>query len=105
MNQLEVESNQGGKALNDLQAPNHTNIHTHGLHVDPAVDNAMLPVAPGANRTYRWLPLAGCTRCDAHGSRCAVGVCRGGAGTSSVGRVCQLHEGARACAGGAWGGA
>jgi hypothetical protein len=53
VNELAVETNQASKGLNDLRAPNHTNIHTHGLHVDPAVDNAMLGVAPGASRTYK----------------------------------------------------
>ena len=31
---------------------NHTNVHTHGLHVDPAVDNEFVKVAPGQDHTY-----------------------------------------------------
>ena len=40
-------SAQDGKVMNDLRHPNHVNMHTHGLHIDPSVDNVFLSVAPG----------------------------------------------------------
>lgn len=37
---------------------NSTNMHTHGLHADPAEDNALLMVYPGETRTYTFhIPL------------------------------------------------
>jgi hypothetical protein len=50
-----VESTtQSGKAVNSMRYPNHTNVHTHGLHIDPAVDNVMLHAAPGETLVYAY---------------------------------------------------
>ena len=43
------------KSMNTLRSPNEVNLHTHGLHVDPTVDNVMVKVQPGANKTYRYV--------------------------------------------------
>lgn len=40
--------------LNALRTPNHTNVHTHGLHIDPAVDNVMIAAAPGETLVYTY---------------------------------------------------
>eukprot|EP00164_Ancoracysta_twista_P002674 GFYU01003557.1.p1 GENE.GFYU01003557.1~~GFYU01003557.1.p1 ORF type:complete len:774 (-),score=245.48 GFYU01003557.1:166-2487(-) len=53
-NMLGVEDNQSTKALNTLRHPNRTNIHTHGLHVNPAEDNVMVDVGPGESKTYQY---------------------------------------------------
>jgi FtsP/CotA-like multicopper oxidase with cupredoxin domain len=54
-NGLGAESGQGGKVLNDLRHPNHVNMHTHGLHIDPSVDNVFLTVAPEADaKVYKY---------------------------------------------------
>lgn len=39
-------------AINTMNYPNHTNLHTHGLHIDPRSDNVILDIPPGRNRTY-----------------------------------------------------
>ena len=42
------------KPVNELRHPNVTNVHTHGLHVDPFVDNVVLGVHPGEQRRYTY---------------------------------------------------
>jgi hypothetical protein len=39
-------------AMNTLRQPNYANLHTHGFHVDPTIDNVMIHVAPGESWTY-----------------------------------------------------
>lgn len=50
VNELGAES--GAMAHNLMHFPNTTNLHTHGLHVDPLVDTVFISVAPGQSRTY-----------------------------------------------------
>ena len=38
--------------MNTLRNPNSTNLHTHGLHVDPAIDNVLLSFSPGESHTW-----------------------------------------------------
>eukprot|EP01052_Picozoa_sp_SAG31_P004360 SAG31_NODE_180_length_21118_cov_62.152671_1_plen_370_part_00 len=53
INDLGTEADtQDGKALNTMRHPNMTNVHTHGLHIDPAVDNVMVHAGPGETLTY-----------------------------------------------------
>jgi hypothetical protein len=49
-----VKDTQTGKSVNEMRHPNNTNVHTHGLHIDPAVDNVMLHAAPGETLTYAY---------------------------------------------------
>lgn len=35
-----------------FHAPNHSNLHFHGVHGDPAVDDPFVSVAPGQSHTY-----------------------------------------------------
>ena len=42
------------RVMNQPRFPNHANVHTHGLHVDPSVDNVMETVLPGATKTYTY---------------------------------------------------
>eukprot|EP00301_Raphidiophrys_heterophryoidea_P027654 c9756_g1_i2.p1 GENE.c9756_g1_i2~~c9756_g1_i2.p1 ORF type:complete len:451 (-),score=137.44 c9756_g1_i2:431-1729(-) len=37
---------------NMLHNPNTTNLHTHGLHVDPTVDNIFIEIGPGSSHSY-----------------------------------------------------
>ncbi|KAJ3027651.1 UNVERIFIED_CONTAM: hypothetical protein HDU68_003409 [Siphonaria sp. JEL0065] len=41
-------------AMNTMHNPNTTNLHTHGLHVDPQVDNVFVTVSPGGKWTYSY---------------------------------------------------
>ena len=57
MNQLsdtEPAFDTDGTDLNAFRHANLTNVHTHGLHVDPYVDNVVLGVRPGAQKTYTY---------------------------------------------------
>jgi len=38
--------------MNTFEFPNHTNVHTHGMHIDPYIDNIALDIKPGENWTY-----------------------------------------------------
>ncbi|KAK3233393.1 hypothetical protein CYMTET_56307 [Cymbomonas tetramitiformis] len=40
--------------MNTLRHPNTTNIHTHGLHVDPSTDNIFVTVESGESHTYEY---------------------------------------------------
>eukprot|EP01061_Rhynchopus_euleeides_P006934 TRINITY_DN15908_c0_g1_i1.p1 TRINITY_DN15908_c0_g1~~TRINITY_DN15908_c0_g1_i1.p1 ORF type:complete len:371 (+),score=104.90 TRINITY_DN15908_c0_g1_i1:26-1114(+) len=42
----------GGGVLNAFRHANYTNLHTHGLHIDPFQDNVVIPVSPGAQKRY-----------------------------------------------------
>jgi hypothetical protein len=45
--------------MNKMHRPNTTNIHTHGLHVDPNVDNVYRLAPPGGSWTYRYkIPIS-----------------------------------------------
>ena len=41
--------------MNSLHWPNTSNIHTHGLHIDPEVDTVLLKVHPGDSHTYHYV--------------------------------------------------
>lgn len=41
--------------MNKMNGPNTTNIHTHGLHIDPNVDNVYLKAGPGQSLIYKYL--------------------------------------------------
>lgn len=53
-NQLPVEDMGMPHVINTIGALNHTNLHTHGLHVSPAgnSDNVLLDIAPGEQFEY-----------------------------------------------------
>ena len=57
-NLLDVEPEQetsDGEGLNAMRQANITNMHTHGLHVDPSADNVIIGVAPGGgSKTYTY---------------------------------------------------
>lgn len=38
--------------VNKLNSPNVTNVHTHGLHIGPDVDNIFVEIKPGNQHTY-----------------------------------------------------
>lgn len=38
--------------MNTMHSPNTTNVHTHGLHVDPNIDSVFVSAAPGGSHTY-----------------------------------------------------
>jgi len=41
-----------------MHAPNKTNLHTHGLHIDPGVDTIFFEAGPGESLVYNYkLPL------------------------------------------------
>jgi hypothetical protein len=40
--------------MNVMHGANTTNIHTHGLHVDPSIDDVMIEVEPGKSWTYKY---------------------------------------------------
>jgi FtsP/CotA-like multicopper oxidase with cupredoxin domain len=42
----------GAEQHNAMHWPNTTNVHTHGLHVDPNVDTVFVTIPPGTSRTY-----------------------------------------------------
>ena len=58
-NLLDVEPEQttsDGEGLNSFREANITNMHTHGLHVDPSEDNVIIGVAPGGgSKTYTYV--------------------------------------------------
>ncbi len=40
------------EAMNTMHSPNTTNVHTHGLHIDPGIDNVFIRIHPGETYTY-----------------------------------------------------
>ena len=58
-NLLDVEpelTTSDGEGLNAFREANITNMHTHGLHVDPSEDNVIIGVAPGGgSKTYTYV--------------------------------------------------
>lgn len=44
----------GAVTANTMHSPNTVNLHTHGLHVDPAVDSIFVEVEPGESHTYAY---------------------------------------------------
>ena len=48
------EETPDGDGLNDLRHANVTNLHTHGLHVDPSEDNVVIGVGPKGVKTYTY---------------------------------------------------
>ena len=51
---IEPEDTTSDGELNSLRDANITNMHTHGLHVDPSEDNVIIGVAPGTSKTYTY---------------------------------------------------
>jgi FtsP/CotA-like multicopper oxidase with cupredoxin domain len=43
-----------GSGHNYMHGPNSTNVHTHGLHISPNVDNVAVNIRPGASHTYAY---------------------------------------------------
>ena len=71
VNELEdIESVNHTAGLNDFRFANVSNIHTHGLHIDPYNDNVIFGVNPGTSRVYQYrIPqnhLPGCHWYHAH---------------------------------------
>ncbi|KAJ3277974.1 hypothetical protein HDU76_010090, partial [Blyttiomyces sp. JEL0837] len=54
INDLDANKDPAGDLMNTLHSPNTTNIHTHGLHVDPAIDTVFVEVQPGKSWTYSY---------------------------------------------------
>jgi FtsP/CotA-like multicopper oxidase with cupredoxin domain len=54
VNELGAESSTAKHVHNTLRSPNTTNVHTHGLHVDPNVDSVFKVAEPGQNITYHY---------------------------------------------------
>jgi hypothetical protein len=54
INELEGEVMFPHKAENTFRTPNITNIHTHGPHMDPAMDSIFDEVEPGHSHTYAY---------------------------------------------------
>lgn len=53
-NELGAENDQGGHpAHNQFHSPNTTNVHFHGMHSDPHVDNPFVLASPGENIFYK----------------------------------------------------
>jgi FtsP/CotA-like multicopper oxidase with cupredoxin domain len=52
--QNKLEANPVGEdtTINSMHSPNTTNLHTHGLHVDPEVDTVFLRAAPGESIVF-----------------------------------------------------
>ncbi|TPX31479.1 hypothetical protein SmJEL517_g05185 [Synchytrium microbalum] len=48
-------SNTDAGIMNTLRSPNTTNLHTHGMQIDPSVDNVFITVAPGGTHTYTYV--------------------------------------------------
>lgn len=42
----------GATTMNTFHSPNSVNMHTHGLHIDPAIDNIFVELVPGDSHTY-----------------------------------------------------
>jgi FtsP/CotA-like multicopper oxidase with cupredoxin domain len=40
--------------MNSMHSPNSTNMHTHGLHIDPIVDTVFVHASPGQTLTYNY---------------------------------------------------
>ena len=40
--------------MNSMHSPNTTNLHTHGLHIDPVIDTIFHRVSPGASHVYNY---------------------------------------------------
>jgi hypothetical protein len=40
--------------MNKMNGPNTTNVHTHGLHIDPNVDTVFVKAAPGESLVYKY---------------------------------------------------
>lgn len=56
INELEPDDAAETVHVNNLHSPNTTNLHTHGLHVDPAIDNVYVRIAGGGGRhAYSYL--------------------------------------------------
>lgn len=53
-NDDEEDNEKDSFCANALCHANTTNMHTHGLHIDPTVDDVSIPVQPGASWTYKY---------------------------------------------------
>ena len=55
VNELGAETNLSSPHLhNSIHSPNTTNVHTHGLHIDPNVDNVFVKAGPGESLVYKY---------------------------------------------------
>lgn len=53
VNELGPEAEMGHRH-NTIHSPNTTNIHTHGLHIDPNVDTVFVKAGPSESLTYKY---------------------------------------------------
>ena len=51
INNLEANE-ESSHVMNTMNSPNTTNFHTHGLHIDPNIDNVFIRVEPGDSYVY-----------------------------------------------------
>ena len=51
-----LSANPAGQAttMNTMHSPNTVNLHTHGLHIDPAIDTVFVHIEPGETHTYSY---------------------------------------------------
>jgi FtsP/CotA-like multicopper oxidase with cupredoxin domain len=52
LNNLAPNKEGSTHVMNTMHSPNSTNFHTHGLHIDPNVDNVFLQADPGETLHY-----------------------------------------------------
>jgi len=52
VNKLRSESVNEEYVMNTMHSPNTTNVHTHGIHIDPNVDNVFVSAEPGESLVY-----------------------------------------------------
>ena len=48
----DLDYDNGTMVMNTMHTPNKTNLHTHGLHIGPDVDNVFISINGGENYTY-----------------------------------------------------
>ena len=54
LNKLDSYSQHNTHVMNTMNSPNTTNFHTHGLHIDPSVDDVFLRADPGDALVYEF---------------------------------------------------
>lgn len=58
INELSDEGNTDTMTDSMFYGPNTTNLHTHGLHIDPAIDTVLIHVSPGESWIYNYTILS-----------------------------------------------
>jgi len=54
MNGESLNSIKNDKYINKIGFPDITNIHTHGIHIDPNIDNPLLIINPNTSHLYKY---------------------------------------------------